>query len=196
MVFDVPTKRFTVTLKHGALMPRHEVEAVMAAHNEATSEQFEVVWDVASATPTAEAKVVPFRLTTVDGEAYDFGSVLGQRPAVVSFWASWCAPCVVEAPHLQVLHAELGDKIEVVGVSIDEPSKRGKLKALVKRLGLSYPVPLDADGAIYAQFNPGGSIPYTLVVNAAGDVTYVATNFEEGDEVKLRAAVEAIVSGP
>ncbi len=190
----MPTRRFTVTLKPGAQMPRHEVEAMMAAHNEGTGEHFEIAWDARETRQTAEAKAHAFRLTTLGGEEYDFATALGIRPAVISFWASWCAPCVVEAPHLQALHADLGDQVAVVGVSIDEPSKRGKLKAMVKRLGLTYPIPLDSDGAVYAQFNPGGSIPYTLVVDADGQVTYVATNFEEGDEVKLRAAVDAVLT--
>ncbi len=177
-------------------MPRSEVETVMAAHNESTGEHFEVVWDSADARPAVDARAHGFELPTLEGERYDFGAVLGSRPAVVSFWASWCAPCVVEAPHLQSLHTEFGGQIEVVGVSIDEPSKRGKLKALVKRLGLTYTIPLDSDGAVYAQFNPGGSIPYTLVVDADGQVTYVATNFEEGDEAKLRTAVEAVLPAP
>lgn len=165
----------------------------MASHNEATGEHFEVVWDAPEAVAATQARAHAFELPTVGGGTYDFGAVLGTKPAIVSFWASWCAPCVLEAPHLQALHEELGDKIEVVGVSIDEPSKRHKLEALVKRRGLTYAIPLDADGSVYARFNPGGSIPYTIVVDASGSVTYVARNFEPGDEVKLRAAVQAVL---
>lgn len=182
-------------MKPGAQMTRPEVEAVMASHNEAAGEHFEIVWDTAPAKTAAKAQAHQFQLKTLGGEDFDFGSVLGSRPTVVSFWASWCGPCVAEAPHLQALHAELGDRVAVVGVSIDEPSKRAQLKALVKRLGLTYPIPLDSDGAVYAQFNPGGSIPYTLVVDSDGQVTYVATNFEDGDEAKLRAAVQEVVGG-
>jgi len=189
----VPTRLFTVVLKSGEQMPRADLEAAIAAHNEATGEHFEVVWDFGAPAAAAEAKAIPFVLPTLDGEDYDFGAVLGSKPAVVSFWASWCAPCVVEAPHLQAMHEELGDQVAIVGVSIDEPAKHGKLRSLARRLKLGYPIPLDADGSVYATFNPGGSIPYTIVVDATGEVTYVATNFEEGDEVTLRRAVHEVL---
>ncbi len=172
-------------------MSHSQLEALMAAHNEATGEHFEVVWDPVDAAATnAEAEAHSFALPTLDGT--DFRFTPGEQPAVIAFWASWCAPCVAEAPHLARLHGELGERVQFAGVSVDEPAHHGKLKAMVKRMALPYPIPLDADGSVYATFNPGGSIPYTVVIDAAGAVTYVSTNFEEGDEVKLEAAIRAV----
>ena len=42
------------------------------------------------------------------------------RPVVVDFWAEWCGPCKQIAPHLEALATELGDKVQVVKVNIDE----------------------------------------------------------------------------
>ncbi len=175
-------------------MPHAELEGLIDAHNKATGEHFEVVWGAGQRPTAAQAKAHAFALPTLSGGRYDFGEVLGKRPAVVAFWASWCAPCVLEAPHLQALHEELGTRIDVVGVSIDEGSGQRRLKAKVERLGLTYPVPLDQDGSVHARFNPGGAIPYTVVVDDEGEVTYLSTNFEPGDEAKLRAAVRGVVT--
>ena len=172
-------------------MERADVEAILDAHNEAGGETFEIRWDADPAPAPASASAQAFELPTLDGETLAFAP--GEKPAVVAFWASWCAPCVIEAPHLQAIHAELGEQIQVIGVSIDEPRRHPQLRSLVRRIGLTYPVPLDADGSVYATFNKGGTIPYTVVLDAGGVVTYVSTNFEEGDEDKLRAAVEAAI---
>ncbi|MCY4012245.1 MAG: TlpA disulfide reductase family protein [Gammaproteobacteria bacterium] len=62
-----------------------------------------------------------FAAMTLGGDPTHLSNVVAANKIVlVDFWASWCAPCIKQFPHLKDLRAQYGDRgFEVVGVSLD-----------------------------------------------------------------------------
>jgi thioredoxin 1 len=61
--------------------------------------------------------------------AFDKDVLKASQPVLVDFWAEWCGPCKLIAPHLEDLAEHLGDQVKVIKVNIDEnpltPTKYG-----------------------------------------------------------------------
>ena len=52
--------------------------------------------------------------------AFEQDVLKADKPVLVDFWAEWCGPCKMIAPHLEDLAAELGEQLEVIKVNIDD----------------------------------------------------------------------------
>ncbi len=69
---------------------------------------------------------------TVEGESFRFHTLKGQV-VLLNFWASWCAPCVIEYPSMLRLVDSFGGKLKMVAVSQDE--SRDDVERFLKRFG-------------------------------------------------------------
>ena len=78
---------------------------------------------------------------------------------VLHFATTWCPFCNAEAPYLEKLHQDYGDKnVKVLIIDVKEPKKTVK-KYLKDQFNLTFPILLDPDGAVAATYAPPGVLP-------------------------------------
>ena len=56
----------------------------------------------------------------VSDASFDSDVLGSAEPVVVDFWAEWCGPCKMIGPHLEEISADLGGKVKIVKLNIDE----------------------------------------------------------------------------
>ena len=66
---------------------------------------------------------------TVTDDSFASDVLGSEAPVLVDFWAEWCGPCKMIGPALEEISSELGDKVTVAKLNIDEnpdtPSRYG-----------------------------------------------------------------------
>ena len=58
--------------------------------------------------------------TKVTDASFEADVLNSTEPVVVDFWAEWCGPCRMIAPALEEISGQLGDKVKIVKLNVDE----------------------------------------------------------------------------
>ena len=84
-----------------------------------------------------QAAVDRLDVVDINGKRWTSAELHG-RVVLIDFWATWCAPCLQQIPHLRRLRSAYGDRFEVLAISLDSRPRRDFV-AWVNRQGLSWP---------------------------------------------------------
>ncbi len=115
------------------------------------------------------------RLAYLDGGTQQLDELRG-TPVVLNFWASTCAPCLLEMPALEEFSRQHqpgpdgtnpAGAVRVVGVAVADPEAAAR--KMVERTGVRYRNAADPQAAVFRVFG-GTSLPRTVVLDAAGVV--------------------------
>jgi thiol-disulfide isomerase/thioredoxin len=93
------------------------------------------------------------------------------KPMVINFWAPWCPPCVEELPLLERFYQKNAAKSwQVIGIAIDSAKA---VNQFLSKTPLSFPTPIAGLGGTELSRSLGnlsGGLPFTVVINVAGDI--------------------------
>ena len=91
----------------------------------------------------------------------------GGRPALVVFWASWCGPCVSEAPALERFATSSAGRGRIVGV--DWSDALSGARSFIGRYAWTFPNLRDGEGLVGNSYHLTG-LPTTFVLDAHGRI--------------------------
>jgi len=119
-----------------------------------------------------------FTLTTTAGDQvspHNFGG----KVLVLNFWASWCTPCVEEAPSLEQFSKTFKDSgVVVLGVSVDRNEQL--YENFIKRFGLTYPQAHDPEQNLSYRYGTY-KIPESYIIDRNGKVVRKYAGLPERD---------------
>jgi len=117
-----------------------------------------------------------FEVTLLDGTTKNL-SEFNSPVIVLNFFASWCAVCRKEIPHVEKeVWQPLKDQGLIV-LGVDYKEKPDTVRAFVKKMNISYPVALDEEGKIFNLFARGG-VTRNVVLDQNMKIIYLTRLFD------------------
>lgn len=119
-----------------------------------------------------------FELILYGNKSYDAGETLVMseqlgKVVVINFWASWCAPCYDEAPHLQNVwnEYERSDDVLFIGIQTQDRDRFSEGQRFIDQFGLTFPNGMDNDSKISVRWALHG-VPETFFIGKDGRIAY------------------------
>ncbi|MEK3732628.1 TlpA disulfide reductase family protein [Paenibacillus sp. FSL M8-0334] len=105
------------------------------------------------------------RLQDLEPVTVDFA----EKPTVLLFFTSWCPYCQEDAPKMVTLHEKYKDQLNLYGINLAHRDEESEVKQYVQSFQIEYPILLDEDGEVYAQY-AGNGFPSLYFFDSEGNV--------------------------
>jgi len=142
---------------------------------------------------TAKKQTLPeVTIKNIDNENIDFSEyATNGKLTIVSFWATWCKPCIKELKNVSALLEDWEEEynVELVAVSVDDARTQSKVRTFVNGMGWDFDVLLDPNGELQRAMNVTNP-PVTFLIDQDGNIVYTHTGYLEGDEYDLEDEIK------
>ena len=133
-------------------------------------------------------------LKTLDNNTYNTSNFDNDgKPIIISFWATWCKPCIKELNNIAEVYEDWQDEtgVKLIAISIDDSRNMSKVKPKVNALLWDYEVYCDPNGDFKRAMGVG-AVPHTFLLDENKEIVYQHTSYKDGDEYDLFKKIEAL----
>lgn len=142
-----------------------------------------------------EARVLPaINVKGLDGKTISTGDFANDgKPIIISFWATWCKPCIQELVAVSEEYDELVKETgaKLIAISIDDARNAPKVKPFVEGKDWSYEVYID-ENSDFKRAMSVNNVPHTFLLNGKNEIVWNHNSYSPGDEEELFELVRTL----
>lgn len=147
---------------------------------------------------TGETRKIPsVDLKTLDGKTSNSSKFTNNgKPMIISFWATWCAPCKKELNTISEVYDDWVKEtgVKLIAISIDDSKSSTGVKPYVNSKGWEYEVYLDVNSDFKRAMNVN-NVPHTFIVDGNRNIVWQHVAYKDGDEAKYIQVVRKLAKG-
>ena len=110
-----------------------------------------------------------FTLRNIDNKKITL-SDYRDKITLVSFWATWCAPCIYEIPDFVQLQNEYSDQVQILAINVDHEDISSKeWQEFKQKHRINYEI-LISNGKISKKFGNIYAVPTSFMIDKTGEI--------------------------
>ncbi len=143
----------------------------------------------------SNAQLPSVQLKDINGKTINTSTLSNEgKPFIISFFATWCKPCLRELKAIHEVYPDWQDEtgVKVIAISIDQAQNINKVKPLVDGNGWEYEVLLDPNSDFKRALNVN-LIPAVFIVDGNGKIVESRNGYTDGSEEHLIEKVRELI---
>ncbi len=126
----------------------------------------------------------------LDGNPFDFGTIIGKRAAFIEFWATWCERCEALLPSVKAAAAKYGGQVEFIGVNVTVNQSVRRVRRYLETHQPPFKTLYDTKGVSVRAYE-AWTTSYVVIVDPEGTIVYTGSGGEQDLDAALARAVKA-----
>lgn len=146
---------------------------------------------VSNIEPAIGSLAPEFSLQTLDGQSVQLSELRGKN-LLISYWVTWCIPCIEELPVLNRLYQEYqSEDLVILSVNGIQQDELDKVTATISEMGITLPVALDQSEILWDSYWVR-FLPTSFFIDETGIIRYIQLG--SLTEENLRIKIEELIS--